>query len=287
MFFTKFSRSFLFPVLVLITGAVSAQENEIGIWGGATNSFGDINNTTKSMQFIAPGAGAFYRYNFNTRLAWQFGVNGGLTYGYDSISNDPFQKLRNLSFRTYIYDFSTRIEFNFFSLDRTRPKYWFTPYVFMGLNLFYFNPQAEIDSQWVNLQPLGTEGQQFPELTGNDKYHRVQVGIPLGGGFKFALNENWTIGLEAQWHKLFTDYLDDVSKTYVDPAILASGTDGDLAVALADRSTEIDVEPLGTPGKERGDSKHRDAYLYTGVFISYTLVNLKCPAPGGKGFGRK
>ena len=146
--------------------------------------------------------------------------------------------------------------------------------------MYYFNPQAYYNDEWVDLQPLGTEGQQFPELTGNDKYQRVQISVPMGGGFKFALNKNITAGIEWNWHWLFTDYLDDVSTVYVDPSILASGSDGALAVALADRSTAIDIIPLGEPGKQRGDSEHRDKYLYTGIFLSYTIVDLKCDPPG-------
>lgn len=257
-----------------------AQEVEIGLWGGLTNSFGDINNTMESMQYYKPGAGVFFRYNYNSRIAGYIGFSGGQTLGHDSISANPYQHLRNLSFRTNIYDLSTRIDFNFFPLEREKPEQWFSPFVFIGFSIYYFNPQALYNGEWVDLQPLGTEGQQFPELTGNEKYKRMQVAVPMGGGFKFALNKNITVGIESNWHWLFTDYLDDVSKTYVDPAILAAGTDGAIAAALGDRSTEIDVIPLGDNFKQRGDSRHNDTYMYSGIFFSYTFVDLKCPSPG-------
>lgn len=267
-------------ITALFFRTAAAQEAEIGIWGGLTNSFGDINNTMESLQFYKPGAGVFFRYNYNPRVAGYIGISGGQTFGYDSISDNPYQHLRNLSFRSNIYDLTTRLDFNFLPLEREKPAQWFSPYVFMGLSLYYFNPQAYYNDAWVDLQPLGTEGQQFPELTGNEKYKRVQIAVPMGGGFKFVLNKNLTAGVECTWHWLFTDYLDDVSKTYIDPSILATGTDGATAVALADRSTEIDVVPLGDNYKQRGDSEHKDTYMYTGVFLSYTFVQLKCPSPG-------
>jgi hypothetical protein len=272
-------------ILLLLVGAfylpeTQAQEVELGIWGGLTSSFGDINNSKESMQLYQPGAGVFFRYNYNSRIAGYLGINGGVTSGYDSISNDPYQLRRNLSFRTNVFDFTTRLDFNFLPLDRNKHKNWFSPYLFVGFSLYYFNPQAYYDSTWVELQPLGTEGQQFPELTSNDKYHRVQLGIPMGGGVKFALNKNFTIGIESNWHWLFTDYLDDVSKTYVDPSILAAGIQGDLTVTLADRSIATDVIPLSSPGRQRGDSRHNDAYLFTGIFLSYTFVDIKCYKPG-------
>lgn len=259
---------------------VFSQELEFGIWGGLTHSFGDINTTTESLQFLEPGAGVFFRYNRDPRIGYFLGLSGGRTVGYDSISNNIYQQRRNLSYRTTVFDFTGRIDFNFLPLEREKPKFWFTPYVFTGISAVYFNPQARYDDAWVDLQPLGTEGQQFPELTGNDKYSRVQVAIPMGGGFKFALNKNITAGLEFNWHWMFTDYFDDVSTVYTDPSILASGADGALVVALADRSTAVDLVPLGEPARQRGDSEHRDKYLYSGIFLSYTIVDLRCPSPG-------
>ncbi|MBC8046465.1 MAG: outer membrane beta-barrel protein [Fimbriimonadaceae bacterium] len=265
---------------------IFGQEHEIGIWGGITHSTGDINSSLKSFQFFGGGGGFFYKYNFNPRLGWYIGGSAGKTEGYDYISDNVFQQTRNLDYKTNIIEASTRIDFNFFSFDRTKPKEWFTPYVFIGVNAFYFNPQGLNDAVWVDLQPLGTEGQNV--LPDKEPYKRLQLGIPLGGGVKFALNENWALGVEGNWHKLFTDYLDDVSTRYADPAILSQGPNGDLAVAMADKSTiSQDIPQLGESGRQRGETKYNDAYFYGGVVISYTIVNLKCPPPSAKGFKRK
>ena len=106
------------------------------MWGGITNSFGDINNTLESMQYIKPGAGVFFRYNPNPRIGYYIGVSGGQSVGYDSISNNVYNLRRNLSFRTNVYDLTTRIDFNFFPFERENPKNWFTPYIFSGLSLY-------------------------------------------------------------------------------------------------------------------------------------------------------
>jgi len=260
----------------------SAQQHEIGFWGGMGHSFGDINNSRKSIQFAEPAFGMFYRHNFNTRLAWYIGGAFGSTYGEDAISDDLFQQTRNLSYRTGLWEVASRMELNFFSLSRTKKNEWFSPFVFAGLALYHFNPQAYYDGQWIDLQPLGTEGQNAEELSGLDPYYRYQVAVPLGGGFKVALSKNFTFGVELNWHKLFTDYLDDVSSVYFDPALLAIQPNGDLAVALADRSAELsDIQPIGGGGRQRGDALHNDAYVYAGAFLSYSIVNLKCPMPGG------
>ena len=276
-------RSWIICFLLVLSGQAFAQEKEYGIWGGFSHSFGDINYSTSSLQFAKPAGGIFYRYNKNPRIAYYFGAAYGSTYGEDAIATDTFRLTRNLSFKSNLFEATTRLEFNFFELNRLRPEDWFSPFIFIGINALYFNPKAYYNGEWVELQPLGTEGQQFAELNGIDPYHRLQVAVPIGGGFKFALGKKITVGIEASWYKLFTDYLDDVSNKYVDPTILAAGTNGDLVVALADRSVELlDTAPLGVNGKQRGDPNHKDSYAHAGLFISYTFVNLKCPEPGGR-----
>lgn len=265
---------------------VFGQEHEIGVWGGITHSFGDINTSLQSFQHHNGGGGFFYKYNFNPRLGWYIGGSFGSTEGYDNTSEEIFQQTRNLDYKTTIKEISTRIDFNFFSFDRTKPKEWFTPYIFIGVNAYHFNPQGLYQGHWIDLQPLGTEGQNV--LTDKEPYKRLQIGIPLGGGFKFALSENWAVGLEGNWHRLFTDYFDDVSTVYADATLLEAGPDGDIAAAMADKSTnDTDIPALGVPGRQRGDTQYNDAYFYSGIFISYTIVNLKCPPPSSKGFSKR
>lgn len=77
-----------------------------------------------------------------------------------------------------------------------------------------------------------------------EKYRLYEFAVPFGVGFKMALTERWNLGLEygARW--TFTDYLDDVSKTYVDRNLLieANGID---AYNLSNRTGEFLVgEPF-------------------------------------------
>ncbi len=39
--------------------------------------------------------------------------------------------------------------------------------------------------------------------------------VPIGVGVKYALNERMNLGFEVVYRYTTTDYLDDVSKTYV------------------------------------------------------------------------
>ena len=104
------------------------------------------------------------------------------------------------------------------------------------------------------------------------------ISIPFGAGFKYALNERINIGFEVLHRITNTDYLDDVSKTYVLPATFPLNPDGSSsnALLLSDRSYEIG-EPIGIPGRQRGNSKQKDQFVTAMFHVTFNLQSYKCP----------
>lgn len=260
--------------LSVLSVSVSAQIGwEAGGWLGVSNYFGDLNTNFDATQ-PGPAAGVVGRYNFNERLALKFSANYGQVMGDDSDSKNIYEQARNLNFKSDILDGAIQFEFNF--LDYVHGSYdqFFSPYLFAGLNAFYFNPTTEYQGQIVELQPLGTEGQFKGE-----EYSRIDAGLVYGGGVKIALNYRWSINVEISARKLYTDYLDDVSSVYADPGDLEN-IRGPLAVALADRSIAIpgvNPEDIGRPGRQRGNSANNDSYVFTGISLLYYFGELRCP----------
>lgn len=254
-------------LLLLLAGKANAQELEYGGWVGVSNYFGDL-NTDGSFEFLGPAGGLFFRYNPGTRFAFKQGLNYGRVAFSDEVSKTSYQRLRNLSFKSDIFEFSSHVEFNFFKYDREKRQYNFTPYLLAGVSVFYFNPKTEYEGATYALQPLQTEGK---------KYARINFGIPLGGGFKYSFTPEWTISIEGGIRKTFTDYLDDVSTVY--PGAIPGAGDPSLASALSDRSGEVTDPPIGKEGKQRGFAERKDDYLFFGIAISYSPIRMKCPHP--------
>ncbi len=260
--------------LVFSSVMLSAQNGwEAGGWIGTSHYFGDLNT---NFDLSKPGlAGGFVlRYDFNKRLALKLGGSFGSVSGDDALSDNLYQRARNLSFRSPLAEGLMQLEFNFFPYVHGDPDYFFTPYVLGGFNVFYFNPQAEIDNEWIELRPLGTEGQFKGE-----EYYTVQGGLAFGIGFKIDLNYYWSLNFEIGARKLFTDYLDDVSTVYPDLQDLEQ-LHGELAAQLSDRSIEIegvDTSNFGRAGYQRGDSSANDTYVLSGISIVYYFGGLKCP----------
>jgi hypothetical protein len=262
---------------------LSAQRGwEAGAWLGAAQYFGDLNTEFKFQDPKLAG-GIALRYNFNERVCLKFGANMGSVAADDANSDNTFERARNLHFRSRVGDAAAQLEFNFLPYIHGDSQFGWTPYLFAGYSVSYFNPQAEIDGEWVDLRPLGTEGQFKSE-----EYFTVSGGLLYGGGFKIDLNYEWSINLEIGARKLFTDYLDDVSTNYADVEDIEE-LRGPIAARLADRSAELYQEdpafftqnnieyPIGEPGRQRGNSKNNDTYVMFGIGIMYYFGDLRCP----------
>lgn len=276
---------FLFHFTSQAQDKLFTQKFSFGFWVGTAAYVGDITPSYPNMyQIQRPAAGIYNRINFNPRLALKTSINAGTLYGADEMSDNVYNQLRNLSFRTRIYDVTTQFEFNFFEYILNSEHDNFTPFAFIGISGFYFNPQALLNDEWINLQPLGTEGQQFPQYSGRDPYSRFSWSFTYGGGMKFSISRGFTMGIEVGYRETKTDYLDDISTTYVDNDVIAAGTNGANAAALADRSAQVAGEPIGLPGRERGNPETNDHYLFTGINMAFTIRNFQCPTPSNSLF---
>lgn len=261
----------LLVLIVFISNPLHAQKGwEAGAWLGASHYFGDL-NTDNEINELGPAGGVFARYNFNNRLALKLGGAMGQIAGDDTNSENNFEIHRNLNFSSTIVDVATQFEFNFLPYDHGSKKNFFSPYLFAGFNVFYYNPQTEIDGDLVDLRPLGTEGQFIAE-----EYTTLDGGLVYGGGIKFSLNYTWSLEVELSSRRLFTDYLDDVSTTYPEYDDLEN-LRGELAVLLADRSGEILDVPIGETGRQRGNSNNNDFYAMIGISLVYYFGDIACP----------
>ena len=171
-------------------------------------------------------------------------------------------KLRNLNFATKLFDWELGMQYNILSLNNS----WFTPYVFAGIGLYHFKPYTHAsDGTKTYLQELSTEGQGV--VPGVKEYKLTQFNIPLGIGATYAISEDIRVGLELGYRKLFTDYLDDVSSTYADQAVLLAAK-GQTAVDLAYRGDEVGAGAYPAAKSPRGGANEKDGYYYMAFTVT-------------------
>ncbi|MCW3120470.1 MAG: hypothetical protein JWM28_4552 [Chitinophagaceae bacterium] len=270
----------VFLLIPLITFAQNAivQEGEFGVGIGAGHYFGDLNTRAKvNRPKIA--AGIFFRKNFGNYIALRLSANYARV-GYSDIYNNynEYMYRRNLSFNSNIWELALQGDFNFFKFLPGEPGYNFTPYITFGAGVFNYDPFAYLDGQKYNLRNLATEGQGNSLYPDRKPYSSMAVCIPFGVGFKYSINERMNIGFEVVHRFTTTDYLDDVSKTYVDPAVFPKQLDGSISPAqrLSDRSYELG-EPIGIPGRQRGNSQQKDQFATAIFYVTFNLQSYRCP----------
>ena len=203
-------------LLSLPQAPVRAQNSEVGACVGTMFYLGELNPTRL---FAQPqlAAGLVYRYNISPRWAVKADFMFGKVSASDRLTNGGYS--RNLSFFSPITEFSVVGELNFLRLYSSVGKNHFAPYIFAGLTVFSFDPQAQYkDGTVYELQSLGTEGQGLEGMP--KKYSLTHFAIPFGIGFRFNIGKYVSLGAEWSMRYTFTDYLDDVGGRYYDNDLL-------------------------------------------------------------------
>jgi hypothetical protein len=254
----------------LLSPLLTQAQWNVNLFGGFSNYNGDLQSQDYTTQQSHLSFGAGIQYD----LSMHFSLLSNLTYGKvgASDSRSPYADLRarNLSFETNIGEWNVLVEYNLLDLRDHRV----TPYVFVGAAVYHFNPYAyDTTGKKVYLRPLSTEGEGLPQYRDRKEYALTQMAIPFGGGIKFRISDRVTLAYEIGLRKLFTDYLDDVSKTYVSESALLAAK-GPEAVEMAYRGNEVEGgDAYPAAGTIRGGSKHDDWYYMSGLRVTIALGN--------------
>jgi opacity protein-like surface antigen len=259
----------IFLAVFILPNVLQAQWH-VNLFGGFSNYSGDLQSKvfTTDQSFGAVGAGA--QYDLTTHFSLLSGFNYGKVGAADKF-NKPDLQARNLSFQTQIFEWNLMAEYNVFDLSEKR----FTPYGFAGIAIFHFDPYAyDTLGHKVFLKPLSTEGEGLSQYPDNKPYSLVQFAIPFGAGVKLRITDNVVLAYEVGFRKLFTDYLDDVSKRYVDQTILLNAK-GPEAVEMAYRGNEVKGGSTTYPaaGTVRGNPNNKDWYYFSMIRVSIGINN--------------
>lgn len=280
---------------------------EIGLGIGPLFFLGDLGgNVGEGTYFIKDvnlpvtkmAKGLFVNYYPTEWLGFRVAANQGVLEGADSLIRDKgsaevYRKVRNLHFRSNLLEAYAAVEFYptvfFEEYDGLQGKV--RPYGVIGLGMFKFKPQAEYYSpngtkRWVDLQSLRTEGEGMTEYPDRKPYKLTQMEIPIGAGIKWYVKESMYIGFEVMHRKTFTDYIEDVSTTYIDPSLFDKYLSPEQAVV----AKQVNYRQGGTlssssasAGEQRGNSKNNDSFFSSilrfgwRLFDNSTADHMGCP----------
>jgi hypothetical protein len=251
-------RYFLVLNLFIHSTNIYAQNWHVSGRVGFSNYQGDLQDRRFIMSQAKLTGSLGLRYDISEHITARTFLSLGTLMAADGNNKSDELKKRNLDFHSRIFDIELGAQYQFFSLNNK----WWTPYIFGAVGIFNFNPATTTNAgDKIFLAPLSTEGQGF--VDGRSPYKRWQFMIPFGLGAEYAITEDLRVGLELGYRATFTDYIDDVSKGYVDENILLANR-GAQAVELAYRGTGS--YPSG--GERRGNPNNNDAYYFVQLTVT-------------------
>lgn len=214
----------------------------------------------------------------------------GSVSAYDSIlanekstTNGRYE--RNLNFRSKISEVALLAEFHplfifiNWSLREDQDPPRISPYLCAGVGWYSFNPQAKSRrGDWIDLQPLSTEGQGFSEYPERKTYKLSQFNIPIGVGIRYELSSTFNLRAELLHRTLKTDYLDDVSTNYINNAVFANYFSGqqlqDAIDMTSNQRTNTGPDAYIYRKNEtgiRGNPKNKDSYFTFNIKLGLTF----------------
>ncbi len=262
----------LLAITLFVCRPAKAQEFSgaptITLFTGMINYQGDLKPNSFTFNHSNFAIGVVVRKPLSRVLTLRAGIHLGKVEAADRYNRDYLQP-RNLSFYSGIQEISAGIELTVLDIATTR----FTPYMYGGVAVFHMNPWTYDNSgKKTFLRPLSTEGQGLSQYPDKKQYGLIQLSLPFGGGFKYAVNDNINIGVEFSQRKSFTDYIDDVSTAFVDRDVLYQAK-GAKAVELAYRGDELPGGAQAYPGHgaQRGTPSEMDWYYFFGATFEIKL----------------
>ncbi len=291
-FFQSAFSQFSFKYGILETGFTLSPSNLLGDLGGNAGKGGTLlkdNNLSNTKLFVGGHLSIFPTEWY----ALRFAVNCGTIAGDDALikgkgGEEEARLARNLNFKSTIYEALAAVEFYptvFLENDETDHLHKIRPYLIAGAGVFHFNPLGhdQVTGEWVNLKQLHTEGEGFAEYSGRKDYKLTQLNIPLCIGIKYFLSETISVSGEMLLRKTFTDYLDDVSTTYIDKDLFYKHLPLERAIVAVRMYDKSASSANRNAGEIRGKSSNMDSYYSAGLKISFQLGGgsdlkyMRCP----------
>jgi hypothetical protein len=257
-----------------------------GLSAGGMNCLTDIGGGQTGRKSLAdanwvntlPAFGCYASAWYNR----QFALRGEITWGNVKASDQVLKSRkgaqsrwrRNLDFQTELTEFILLIEtYPVKLLWPASDDHSLSPYLLSGIGYYFFDPLTKDGGRIIRLAPLHTEGQGFKEYPDRSAYQLHQWNLCLGTGLRWELSGLIHLALELVYRKLFTDYLDDVSKTYVDPGSFNNNLPPVTAAMgrkMADRSYRPNAYQ-NNMGETRGNPGNKDAYFSVNMKAALVL----------------
>ena len=242
--------------MILMVGQLKCQNIEVGIGYGLAVYDGELSpkDPAAYIDFISPN----YSLECKVHLFRWFGIKSSFQHTVIIADGIGASLSRPMQLKTPIYELAL--------LGSFTPARWYpfkgsyfsiAPYFESGAVFFHFQPLGKYKGGWADLRTLGTEGQG---ANSRKKYDQVAYAFPINLGLRIQLSKRVAVSALFESRYTFTDYIDDISYSYVDYE-LVKRVNGPIAAHFS--SITFHNDPAGIPERFQRGGKAMD-YYFTG-----------------------
>lgn len=196
-------KNYFLLCFVFIQTFLFSQNTELGVLVGGSLYTGDLGvSPSNFLPQTHPAVGLMGRQHLSEKFAVRalFAI-GGISGDEKKYPTRGHLEERGFNFKATVAELGIIPEWRPFSVGNVHF------YLFGGLSAVYVNPKSYFNDQATSASNAAIAEDQ------SQKYPKIALAIPAGGGFQWNMNETTALGLELGFRKTFTDYLDGFSAT--------------------------------------------------------------------------
>lgn len=185
--------SFIF-ISLIVDSFGQKRTTEIGLFLGRSYYIGELNPETH----VGNGVGSLtfggaFRYNLNKRYSLKATLIRTNLKAKDESTGLSFNNQRNATLESKITEFAASVEFNFLPFKAGVKGQKFTPYLFVGVSYYNYDPNVTVNG--YSPQPIDESGGS-------------KLALPFGPGLKLSLGNRTTLAFEWGFRKTSNDLID-------------------------------------------------------------------------------
>jgi len=202
--------------LIIVQNAFGQKTTEFGLFIGRSYYLGEINPTTHLGGGVGSLAyGGLFRLNLNNRYSLKLAAYKAKLATEDRFTELRFNRFRDASFEGDLIEVSPQIEFNFLPYQMGDKKFFFSPYLFVGLAFYSIESDATVEN--FETVPVSTKS-------------GMQFALPFGPGLKLNVGKKMSLNFEWGFRRTSNDQLDGLSNRFNEIFELGKEYDNDWYV---------------------------------------------------------
>jgi hypothetical protein len=238
---------------------------EIGLSTGGSIFTGSVSSPSLFSNEVTLYNSLFTSYHFSNSLSFSLNFAKFTLGNNDFASSNLDQIARGFHFTTDMMSITPMLNFKVSESKLNGNKFIYTGFFGLGADFIKFNPTSSYKGVVYNLQELGTGGQFID--SSKSPYSLSTFGVTVSYRYNINLGKKNTFGIAISYHRVFSNYIDDVGgDTYPNADKLYSKS-GAAAVYFANPTSDYII-----PGRLRSSPDNpSDSYILFNLLYTRKL----------------